>query len=392
VTERLYLRDPYQTEFDADVVEIRETDEGPALVLDRTCFYPESGGQPFDLGTIDGVPVTKVLEAEGEGEVVLHFVEKPPARKRVHGRVDWRRRLDHMQQHSGQHILSAAFVKEAGAHTLSFHLGAQSSTIDLDKAPLSEADVARAEAAANDAVRRALSVRSRFVSAAEAASLDLRKPPPEAESVRIVEVEGLDHQACCGTHPHTSAEVGPILVRGLEKLKGGTRVEFVCGDRALADYRTTIARIRALASVVSASEADLVATAEKREEERKAMGKELSRLRSEVLLLGVEAWMGDAKRLVKVVENVGPGELRAAASKLTEKPDRIVLLGSVADSRAHLVFACSESVDADMGALLKKSLPAVEGKGGGSRRVAQGGGPRVEGLKESLEIAAEALP
>jgi alanyl-tRNA synthetase len=390
VTERLYLRDPYCTEFEANVIERRETDDGLALVLAETYFYPESGGQPYDLGFIDDIPVTRVLEAEAES--VLHFVERMPENARVRCRIDWKRRRDHMQQHSGQHILSAAFVREASANTVSFHLGAATSTIDLDKTPLSPADVERAEAAANEAVRRGLSIQSRFVSSTDSKDLDLRKPPPDAETLRIVDVEGFDQQACCGTHPRSTAEVGPIVVRGLEKFKQGTRVEFLCGERALTDYRTSVARIRSLASVLSSAEADLVATAKKLQDERKSMGKELSRLRSEVLLSRAEEWIGEGKLLVKVVEDAGPSELRLVAAALTEtKPHRIVLLGAVADSRAHLVFACSESVDADMGALLKRSLPAVDGKGGGSRRIAQGGGSRVEGLSEALDLAAAAL-
>jgi alanyl-tRNA synthetase len=296
-----------------------------------------------------------------------------------------------MQQHSGQHILSAAFVKEAGANTTSFHLGAASSTIDLDKSPLTEEQIARAEEAANDAVRKALSIRSHFVAPSEAQAFDLRKPAPDAETLRIVEVEGFDNQACCGTHPGSAAEVGPIVVRGSERFKQGTRVEFLCGDRALADYRLTVSRVRSLASVLSSAEAELVPTAEKREEERKAMGKELDRIRRELLLLQVEDWMresDDGKLLVKQVTHAGPGELRAAATALTGKPGRVVLLGSIEGGRAHLVFGCSESVEADMGALLKAAAPEVEGRGGGSARIAQGGGPRTEGLPAALEKAA----
>jgi alanyl-tRNA synthetase len=388
-TERLYLRDPYTTEFEASILERLETEEGSALVFPRTYFYPESGGQPYDLGSIDDIPVTRVIETPEHQ--VLHFVERFPESDRVLCRIDRRRRRDHMQQHSGQHILSAAFVKEAGANTTSFHLGAASSTIDLDKSSLTEERIARAEEAANDAVRKALPIRSHFVAPSEAQAFDLRKPAPDAETLRIVEVEGFDNQACCGTHPRSTAEVGPIVVRGAERFKQGTRVEFLCGDRALADYRTTVSRIRSLASVLSSAEAELVPTAERREEERKAMGKELDRIRRELLLFQVEDWMSDSadgKLLVKVVPDVGPAELRSAATALTGKPGRVVLLGSIEGGRAHLVFGCSESVEADMGALLKSAAPLVEGRGGGSTRMAQGGGPRTEGLPAALEKAA----
>jgi alanyl-tRNA synthetase len=389
VTERLYLRDPYTTEFEEEILQRLDTDEGLAVVFPRTYFYPESGGQPHDLGSIDGIPVTRVVETPEH--TVLHFVERFPERDRVRCEIDGKRRRDHMQQHSGQHILSAAFVKEAGASTTSFHLGAASSTIDLDKSTLTEAEIAAAQEAANDAVRKALPIRSHFVAPSEARGFDLRKPAPDAETLRIVEVEGYDNQACCGTHPRSTAEVGPIVVRGSERFKGGTRVEFLCGDRALADYRAAVSRIRSLASVLSSAEADLVPTAEKREEERKAMGKELDRLRRELLLLRVEDWMSespDGKLLVKQVPEVGPAELRAAATALTSKPARIVLLGSIEGGRAHLVFGCSEGVDADMGQILKTAALLVEGRGGGSVRIAQGGGPRTEGLKAALEKAA----
>ena len=389
MTERLYLRDPYTIEFEVEILERLETDEGRALVFPRTYFYPESGGQPYDLGSIENIPVTRVIETPEHK--VLHFVERFPERELVRCRIDGKRRRDHMQQHSGQHILSAAFVKEAGANTSSFHLGAASSTIDLDRSPLTEEQIALAEEAANDAVRKALPIRSHFVAPADARAFDLRKPAPEAESLRIVEVEGFDNQACCGTHPRSTAEVGPIVVRGSERFKGGTRVEFLCGDRALADYRATVSRIRSLASVLSSAEADLVPTAEKLQEERKTMGKELDRIRRELLLLQVEDWMAesaDGKLLVKQVPDAGPAELRAAATALAGKPGRVVLLGSIEGGRAHLVFACSEGVDGDMGALLKAAAPEVDGRGGGSARIAQGGGPRTEGLTAALERAA----
>ena len=389
MTDRLYLQDPYTTEFEASILERLETDEGRALVFPATYFYPESGGQPYDLGSIDDILVTRVIETPEHK--VLHFVERFPERDRVRCRIDGRRRRDHMQQHSGQHILSAALVKEAGANTTSFHLGAASSTIDLDKSSLTEERISRAEEAANDAVRKALPIRSHFVAPSEAQAFDLRKPAPDAETLRIVEVEGFDNQACCGTHPRSTAEVGPIVVRGAERFKQGTRVEFLCGDRALADYRTTVSRIRSLASVLSSAEAELVPTAERREEERKAMGKELDRIRRELLLFQVKDWMSDSadgKLLVKVVPDVGPAELRSAATALTGKPGRVVLLGSIEGGRAHLVFGCSESVEADMGALLKAAAPLVEGRGGGSTRMAQGGGPRTEGLPAALEKAA----
>ena len=184
MTKKLYLEDPYVTSFEAEILETRDLPEGTALVLDATHFYPESGGQPYDLGTIDGIAVTKVLESEDD--TILHFVEKRPESAQVHCEVDSARRRDHMQQHSGQHVLSAAFVREAGAETTSFHLGTRISTIDLDKFPLSDEELYAAERAANDVVTRAVPIKSRFVSGAEALTLVLRKTPPTQDSIRIV--------------------------------------------------------------------------------------------------------------------------------------------------------------------------------------------------------------
>jgi alanyl-tRNA synthetase len=391
VTERLYLHDPYVTTFEAGIVDRRDTEDGPAVVFRSTYFYPESGGQPWDLGTIDDIPIVKVLESENEA--VLHVLERAPEKDRVLCRIDEPRRRDHMQQHSGQHILSAAFVREAGANTISFHLGETSSSIDLDKFPLNDDVVARALHAANEVVRRGARIESRFVDGVDASSLDLRKPPPDAELVRLVEIEGFDNQACCGTHPRSSAEVGPIVVRGIEKLKNATRVQFLCGERVLGDYRDTVGRMRALASVLSSTEEDIVAAAEKIQDERKTLGKKLRKLESEVLLSRCEAWMedatphGEASLLVKELEGLGPSALRTAAQALTQKPRRVVILGGVEGGRAHIVCARSADVSADAGALLRTALPAVDGQGGGSSQIAQGGGPEVAGLARALELA-----
>ncbi|HSF16763.1 MAG TPA: DHHA1 domain-containing protein [Vicinamibacteria bacterium] len=395
MTERLYLDDPYVVEFDAEVIEERETDDGPAVVFAETYFYPESGGQPCDLGTIHDIPVVKV--AELPDETILHFVERFPSERKVHCRIDAERRRDHMQQHSGQHILSAAFLREASAATTSFHLGSSISTIDLDVSPLSPEEVLASERAANDVVRRGVPIRTEYAEGAAAARGLRKAAPPSVGSLRIVDVEGFDRQACCGTHPRSSSEVGPIVVRGFGRFKGGTRVEFLCGERALRDYRATVGRVRALATVLSSSESDLVMTATRLQEDRKAMGKELERMSTELLLATAEGWMAEAELmqdvavLLKVLEALPPAQLRSAATALTGRERRIVLLGSTHEQAAHLVFARSEDVNAHMAELLGASLEAVEGRGGGSARIAQGGGPRTSGLSAALAEAKARL-
>jgi alanyl-tRNA synthetase len=394
MTRKLYLNDPYRLSFEGRIVRREETPHGPAVVLEETYFYPESGGQPYDLGTVGGIPVLRVEE---QGEEVLHVLARMPDNDRVSCVVDGERRRDHMQQHSGQHILSAAFLKEANAQTLSFHLGSATSTIDLDAAPLAEETLSAAEHEANRAVREATPIRSYFVKSEEAARLNLRKAPEVEGILRIVEVEGFDRQACCGTHPRNTSEVGPILIRGAERFKKGTRVEFVCGDRALGDYRASIEKLRALSQIFAASEQGLVEAATKLAEEKTALRKSLQSLREELLqqkahrLAGEAPLVGGSKIIVQQIADVTPGELRLLGIYLTKESGRVACLGCVADQRAHLVFGRSAELSVDMAALLRPSLQSVEGKGGGSAQMAQGGGPRVEGLSEALEAARRAL-
>ena len=395
MTKRLYYTDAYATRFEGIIVDRLDTPDGPAVALKETFFYPDSGGQPHDLGTIDGIPVTRVTE---KGEVVLHILERFPEKDTVECRIDVDRRHDHMQQHTGQHILSAAFLDTADAQTLSFHLGASRSTIDLDHAPIAPGVVSDVERKANRAVRRGHSIRSYFVKSEEAERLELRKEPKVEGILRIVDIEDFDRQACCGTHPKTTAEVGPIMIRAMERFKGGTRVEFVCGDRALRDHKTSVERIRSLARVLSCPEEDLVETATKLAEEKKGLAKQIQSLREELLQNRAENWLEEAEQiadfkvLVREVEDVNPGELRLLTIFLTKDPSRVALLGARAQGRAHLVFGCSANTPGmDMAALLRKVVPSVNGNGGGSPHMAQGGGPLLSGLAEALDAAKRTL-
>ena len=394
MTRKLYLDDPYRLSFDGRVVQREETKDGSAVVMEETYFYPESGGQPYDLGTIDGIPLRRVEE---RGEQVFHFLDRMPERDRVTCVVDGARRHEHMQQHSGQHILSAAFIKKVNAQTLSFHLGSATSTIDLDATSLAPDDLAAAEHEANRAVREATPIRSYFVKPDEVSRLELRKAPEVEGILRIVEVEGFDIQACCGTHPKNTSEVGPILIRKTERFKKGTRVEFVCGDRALRDYRGAVEKLRGLSQLFAVSEENLLVAAEKLSEEKNTLRKTLQSLREELLqhrarLLAEESPAGDPPTVVvKRVDDVAPAELRLLANYLVKETGRIACLGCIAEERAHLVFGRSKELTVDMAALLRQSLEAVDGKGGGSPQMAQGGGPLVSGLDTALEVARRSL-
>jgi alanyl-tRNA synthetase len=392
-TERLYYTDCYLREFEARMVAAQPAGRGFAVYLDRTAFYPESGGQPSDHGTLAGLPL---LEVRDEGDAVAHLVERRPETENVQGRVDWPRRFDHMQQHTGQHILSAAFEKLGGYKTVSFHLGAQSSSIDLDSDRLGERQLAEAEALANQVVFEDRAVRISFQPAEEANALDLRKPTYREGDVRLVEVEDFDLSACGGTHVARAGAVGLIAVRKTERMKGSTRVEFLCGGRALGAARSDYRILTESARLFSGAAADLPALIAKQaealrssERARQKQGELLAEYQAQALVRDAPERNG-----LKIVRHVVGGEslvdAKTLAHAVAAQPRAVALIGA-AGSPAKLFFARSAEGTADMGALLKQTLAQVGGKGGGARAFAQGGGLEESRLEEALRFAEERL-
>jgi alanyl-tRNA synthetase len=394
VTERLYYADPYLRAFDATVVQTREVDGHPAVVLDRTAFYPTSGGQPHDTGLLSGVRVVDVFVDE-EGDVV-HVLSVGLAGEQVHGEVDWPRRTDHMQQHTGQHILSQAYVEAAGAETVSFHLGEDTSTIDLDRAPLEDDLTARAEAIANRIVMEDRAVTAHFVDADELAELPLRKPPAVEGPIRVVTVASFDWSACGGTHVTATGQVGPIKVVRIERRKDLSRVHFLCGWRALADYQRKQAVVQALTAHLTTSEDELLASIERLEEGSKQLSKELNAAQMALLEVEVGRWLEEAEPVGgQRVVRLSFGErdrtlLREAARQLAEHSGVVALLAAERP-QTQFVFAAAEDVDADMGALMRVATAVVGGRGGGHARFAQGGAPEGGPVERALDAAVDAL-
>jgi alanyl-tRNA synthetase len=398
VTERLYHSDSRLLEFDAAVVARRDHQGRPAVVLDRTAFYAESGGQPWDTGTLGEAQVVAVVE---DGDDVVHVLDRPLAFERVHGRVNAARRRDHLQQHHGQHLLSRAFVEVAQADTVAFHLGAEDTTIDLDRA-VSEELAAKAEARANEVVWQARPVRVSLLSADDARATGLEPPEGVVTGVRVVEAEGFDRQPCGGTHPASTAEVGVILVSGLERYKGGTRVHFVCGERAVAAFRARQHTVGQLVATLSAPLQELPGAVLRLKDEVAAAQKRASAVLERAL-------EGEARRLLADARGAGPApsqdapatvvatfdswpaeDLRLLAQQLVSLEPCIALLASRSD-KAQLVFAQSEGLRHDVPALLKAAVAELGGRGGGRGNLAQGGGDQVERLEAALAAARAAL-
>jgi alanyl-tRNA synthetase len=434
-TERLYYADSHLTEFEARVTSVAPAAAGRSVVtLDRTAFYPTGGGQPTDTGALGGARVVECVEAEDGG--VLHVVEgeAPEAGASVRGRIDWARRLDHMQQHTGQHILSQAFVELFGAQTRSFRMMSDASEIDVDLAAPTEEKIERAVGRANEIVWDDRVVRVHDVTPEEAARMPLRKDAAREGELRVIEIEGFDFSPCGGTHARRTGEVGLVAARQWERAKGLVRVTFVAGGRALEDYRRANSTARAVAALFSAGRDEAAEGAARLQEENKlllrrlraaeelAARAEARELLEEVMGGGTVAADGDATGaagggaaeaaggeamkaagretakaaggalvVARVFEGRDAESLRRLAAALAAHGRVVALLGSREDAGARLVFARSSDTGADMNALMREACQLLEGRGGGRPDMAQGGGPRAERLSEAIEAAARGV-
>lgn len=398
MTERLHYDDAYLLRFSARVVDRVQWQDRPAAILDRTAFYATGGGQPHDTGILGGVGVVEVVEREGDGAVVhVLAAPLPPGTVEVEGEVDRARRLDLTQQHTGQHIISAAFVEVLGANTVSFHLSADYATIDLDRAPLPAEDLARVEDLANEVVLENRPVISRFVSHDELPSLTLRKPLAHAGPVRIVEIPGFDCSACGGTHVRATGEVGLIKLLRSERRGAESRVEFLCGGRALADYRAKNALLLDLAREFTVGHWEVGDLVHRLDDELKEARRELRAARD--ALLDAEAAMlrargmpaGDALVVHAHLPDHSPDDLKHLAQRLVAEPGTVVLLGSgQAGQKGAFVFARGADVGLHVGNLVRQACEAIGGRGGGRPEFAQGGGTRGEGVAGALQAALEA--
>jgi len=397
MTERIYYLDAYCARFEAQVVEQQVTEGRLRVILDRTAFYPTGGGQPHDTGVLGGAPVLEVVERASD-QAVVHWLPAGAALPigPITAEVDWQRRFDHMQQHTGQHILSQAFVQVAGADTVGFHMSGSTSTLDVNSAALAEADVSRAEALANQVVFEDRPVVVQFVTAQEAVRLPLRKPPAVHESIRIVQVEGFDWSACGGTHVSRTGAVGVVKVVRQERRGAETRFTFLCGGRALAHYGMLLALTSDVARSLSVGVDELPRTVERLREEARLEHKEKEQLEQRLLdyeaaaLAAERQCLGSRSIVAKVFEARSLEEVRQLAHRIVLQPGTIVL-AAVKGDKAQLIFARSPELGHDMRTLLKGVCQQVGGGGGGSAALAQGGGLDPKRLDEALRVAVGLL-
>jgi alanyl-tRNA synthetase len=408
MTERIYYAEPARRSFDAHVLEVVEHEGARALVLDRTAFYPTSGGQPFDIGRLGSAQVVNTVD---DDERVLHVMagpltvgqvlpdaghvlsDVPVAGQTIHGEINWTRRFDHMQQHTGQHVLSAAFDRVLDNRTMSFHMGGESSTIDLAK-DVASADVERCVDEANRVVWEDRPVTIRFVSPDEAARLPLRKEPVREGPLRLIEIADFDLSACGGTHVARTGEIGVIAVTAAEKFRGGTRLTFVCGGRALRALRGYRDAVAGSVRSLSVLPHELPAAVERIQAEGKQARKTIARLQSELAvheaarLVSASPVVAGVRGVAHVVDGWDAAGLKAIASSMTAQAGVAAALVGTSTPIA-LVVARSADVPLDANAVLQQLLKRFGGRGGGKPELAQGAG--LVGDPQAIAAAASEL-
>jgi len=403
MTDRLYYHDSFLYDFEAEVRELRLNPK-PALILDRTAFYPTSGGQVFDTGVIstekETLKVTEVADAE-DGRVI-HYLEAPPREikpgTKVHGQIDATRRRDHMQQHSGQHVLSAAFVRRFDLHTVSFHMADDYCSIDLDTPTLTKTQIEEAERLANEIILENRPVEIRFVTQEEAGKLGLRKiPVADRDELRIIDIRDFDLSACGGTHVSQTGQIGCILLRKAEKVRLGCRVEFIAGQRAVATARRDFTTLTEAAGLFSAHIYDVPQQARKSLDEIRVLRKQREQSLEELAeaqasaILAETAEINGRRLVIRTFADRDMNFLKLLAQKLTRiAPNTAVLLATISP-QPSLIFAQSSGQPSDMGALMKEVMSKFGGRGGGARDMAQGGLPSPDVVASALDHASVAL-
>ncbi|HKW35898.1 MAG TPA: DHHA1 domain-containing protein [Candidatus Acidoferrum sp.] len=402
-TRRLYYEDAFLKDFSARVVHCEELPPDLAagiagtawgLLLDRTAFYPTSGGQPHDLGKIGDA---NVLDVRDEGEEILHVVDRRPSEPDVDCCIHWPRRFDHMQQHTGQHLLSAMFQERYGRPTVSFHLGSEVCTIDL-RGPEPAGEVLEgAERAANQVIFENRPVTIRYGTADQLAQLGVRKEVAREGILRAIEIEGVELQPCGGTHVKSTGQIGIVLTRRCTKIRQDWRVEFMCGGRAERAARSDFQRLRQAAEKLSCAPEDIVSSASRALSERDANFKKIRVLLEQ--LAGAEAALAlqaagvdrnEVRIVSRVFEDVA-SEYLGFFGTAVAKTEKAVALIAMADG-GDLLFAQNPSVGKDMNALLKQALEKLGGQGGGTRDFARGKLTNASQVKSALALAREKLP
>jgi len=387
MTKKLYYDDPYKINFTEKIISKKNIEGKHVLVLAETYFYPTSGGQMHDYGTINGIPVIDVIE---ENDEILHVTQKEAPGDIAECVINWKRRFDFMQQHSGQHILSESISKVLGFDTVSSHLGEDFSTIDINSSGLTPKDFAVIEEYVNGIIYRNLEIKIHYVHDTEVNKYPLRKAPKFSGLLRIIEVTDFDYSACGGTHVRYTGEIGVIKIRKSERIKGNlTRLEFLCGYRALSDYQWKNYILNDLAGIFTTSERELPDKVRKLIEENKNLNKQSDIYKNRLLEIEISSIMEEAmtennyKIVKKIFRNRSMNDIRFIAQKIIEANGYLVLFGNIGNT-SNVILARSMDIPVNMVQLFNSIAPMIEAKGGGKSDFVQAGLQNPEKLDDAL--------
>ncbi|PHF55142.1 alanyl-tRNA editing protein [Bacillus toyonensis] len=394
--QKLYYIDAYTKDFTTKIIkQDYDKEDNLYVVLNETAFYPTGGGQPYDTGTLNGTLVTNVEEVNGE---IRHFIAEQLETAEVEGKINWERRFDHMQQHAAQHILSAAFWDHFNIPTIGFHLGKETVTIDLETENLPAETIEKAVQIANNIVFENHPIRIQWMNLEEAKTLPLRKEPTLTENIRVVIIENFDYNGCGGTHPRRTGEVGLIQVLNWERNKGGIRLTFIAGWRTLKLMGQQQQIMKDVSKQLNSSETDIPAKVAQllisQKENEKAIqtmnGKLLFAEANELLQQPAEIHAGFL--ISKVFTNRSMQEVAKLSAIIIEQQEHAITYFVIEnDDKLQCILACGKTVTLDMNALLKDALPAIEGKGGGNKKSARGGGKAIMSGDEFLHQLISSL-
>lgn len=391
--ELLYYQDVMLREFDATVIS-KGTDENGHnfIVLSNTVFYPTGGGQPHDTGTINGIEVSDVEKVDDE---IRHYIQGDVSilTGDVQGQINWQRRFDHMQQHAGQHILTAAFVELFNLQTVSFHLGSEQVTIDLAVETISEEQLLAAEALANDIILENRPIETTWITENELENYNLRKDVAVTGDIRLVIIPNFDYNGCGGTHPISTGQVSAIKILGIEKMKGNIRVSFVCGQRVLKELAMRKKVLADVARQLSVPEAEAAAALAKILSAQKNTEKALAHAKDELLQFEAKALISNNNHMIAAAfSNRTMQELQKLARIIvTEQKDAIVLLVTENEDKLQFVAARGAVAERSMKDIAAKILPLINGKGGGNDQMVQGGGEQLISTGELLKAMQDVL-
>ncbi len=390
MTRKLFYDNPYQVEFCAGIVEIEKDGKYWRLVLDQTCFYPEGGGQPADQGWLNQIAVTDVQSGE-EGRIYHYVLQKPEGTK-VEGKINWHRRKDFMQQHSGQHIISGSLWQVGKFKTISVHMGEEYTTIEIEAAEISAQQLQQVEAMANGVINQNLLLNSLTTTSQEVDKFPLRKPCPVEGEIRVAQVENFDCVVCCGLHVQHTGEVELVKVVAMERIRGNVRLTWMIGERAFKDYGLKDQIVSKLQALLSTHKENLIETVERLNQEMLAQKRQASDLETRVAvsmadhllaaaekiesskyILLLHAWHGEENSLVKKI-----------IKQLLNAHDVIFCLVNRQKDKLQWAIGCSQNIDLDFNTIKQKVLPVVDGKGGGSFPLWQGVGKNIQGSEELL--------